>query len=231
VSERRPLAALEALKAGGLQSTSRRMSFVVRGLLVGACVAYPSLAQAQSAPAATATAAAPVRVYMRNEGSPLTFSAQSESAHEQTSWCVSPCDTRLAPGDYQLKLNGVKVQDTVKLRQAGTLHGVYDSRAGTRSAAWLSLNVGGIIGGVLLTVSVAGSSKNAFYFGAGVLAASTAIFFITYRADRATVSFTPDPPPDVRNMPDPAVISGSQHATLDRPSLGSTPGLGFRVAF
>lgn len=170
-------------------------------------------------------------MYMRNEGSPLTFSAQSESGHKQTSWCISPCDAPLAPGDYQLKLNGVKVENTVKLRQAGTLHGVYDSRAGTRSAAWLSLNVGGIIGGVLLTVSVAGSSKNAFYFGAGVLAASTAIFFITYRADRATVSFTPEPPPDVHNMPTPAVMSGSQHATLDRPSLGSTPGLGFRLAF
>lgn len=230
--ERRALAALEALKAGSLQSTSRRMSFVVRGLLLGACVACPNLAQAQSAaPTAAAKAAEPVRVYMRNEGSPLTFSAQSESAHEQTSWCVSPCDTRLAPGDYQLNLNGVKVRDTVKVRQPGTLHGVYDSRAGTRSAAWLSLNVGGIIGGVLLTVSVAGSSKNAFYFGAGVLAASTAIFFITYRADRATVSFTPDPPPDVRNMPDPAVMSGSRHAMLERPSPGSTPGLGFRIAF
>jgi len=169
---------------------------------------------------------------MRNEGSPLTYSAHSESGHEPSTWCISPCEAQLAPGDYQLKLNGVKVEDTLKLRRAGTLRGEYHSRAGTRSAAWLSLNIGGIIGGVFLTVGVAGASKNNYYVGAGVLAAATAIFFITYRTDRATVSFAPEAPSDVHDMPDPAVISGSRHASLDRPSLGSTPrGLGFRVEF
>jgi len=209
------------------------MSFVVRGLLGAACVACPGLAQAQSAPAPAANAApALVRVYMRNEGSPLTYSAQSESGHESTTWCISPCDAQLAPGDYRLKLNGVKVDDTLTLRRAGTVRGEYHSRAGTRSAAWLSLNIGGIIGGVFLTVGVAGGAKYNYYIGAGVLAATTAIFFITYRTDRATVSFAPELPPDVRNMPDPAATSGARHASLDRPSLGSTArGLGFRVSF
>lgn len=207
------------------------MSFVVRGLLGVACVACPSLAQAQSAPAA-ATSPAPVRVYMRNEGSPLTFSAQPTSSHKPPTWCVSPCDAQFLPGDYQLKLNGLKVEDTLKLHQPGTLHGEYHSRAGTRSGAWLALNVGGIIGGVFITVGVASSSKGAFYIGGGVLAAATAIFFITYRTDRATVSFAPEPPPDTRGMPAPAPSNGPRHASLDVPSFGSTPrGLGFRVAF
>jgi hypothetical protein len=211
------------------------MSFVVRGLLGAACVACPGLAQAQSVPApppAANTAPAPVRVYMRNEGGPLTYSAQSESGHAPSTWCISPCEAQLAPGDYRLKLNGLKVDDTLKLRRAGTLRGEYHSRAGTRSAAWLSLNIGGIIGGVFLTVGLAGGSKNNFYVGAGVLAAATGIFFITYRTDRATVSFVPELPPDVHDMPDPGVGSGARHASLDRPSWGSTPrGLGFRVAF
>jgi hypothetical protein len=208
------------------------MSFLVRGLLGVACVACPSLALAQSAPAPAANSApAPVRVYMRSEGSPMTFSAQSEADHKQTTWCVSPCDRQLSPGDYRLKLNGLKVEDTLALQRAGTLRGEYHSRAGTRSAAWLSLNIGGIIGGVFITVGIASSSKNAFYVGGGVLASATAIFFITYRADRATVSFTPELPSDVRNMPEPAA-SGARHASLDRPSFGSTPrGLGFRIAF
>jgi len=211
------------------------MSFVVRGLLGVACVACPTLAQAQSAPpapAVPAAAPAPVRVYMRNEGGPLTFSAHAESGHDQATWCISPCDARLLPGDYQLKLNGVKVDDTLTLRQPGTLRGEYHSRTGTRSAAWLALNVGGIIGGVFITVGLAGGPKATYAIGGGVLAGATAIFFITYRADKATVSFTADPPPDVRGMPDPAGTSGSRHAALERPSLGSTPrGLGFRIAF
>lgn len=169
---------------------------------------------------------------MRNEGSPLTYSAHSESGHELAAWCISPCDAHLAPGKYQLKLNGLKVDDPLTLQRTGTLHGEYHSRAGTRAAAWLSLNIGAIIGGVFITVGLASSSKNAFYVGGGVLAGATAIFFITYRTDRATVSFTPETPPDVRSMPDPATPSGSRQVSLDRPSFGSTPrGLGFRLAF
>ncbi|HYP78078.1 MAG TPA: hypothetical protein VER12_19030 [Polyangiaceae bacterium] len=208
------------------------MSFVVRALLGVAVVACPSLAQAQNAPAAAAPAPAPVRVFMRNEGAPLTFSARAKSTPAQPTSCISPCDAHLLPGDYQLKLNGLAVEDTLTLRQPGTLHGEYHSRAGTRSGAWLALNIGGIIGGVFITVGVAGSSKNAFYVGGGVLAGSAAIFFITYRSDRASFSFTPDPPADVRGMPEPAPMSGPRHAGLERSSLGSTPrGVGFRIAF
>ena len=208
------------------------MSFVVRGLLGVASIACPSLARAQSAPAVATPPPAPVHVYMRSEGAPLTFSAQPESTSGKPNWCISPCDAHLLPGEYQLKLNGLKVNESVELRQPGTLHGQYQSRSGTRSAAWLALNVGGIIGGVFITVGLAGGSKNAFYVGGGVLAGATAIFFITYRADRASISFTPEPPPDVHGIPDPASMTGTRHASLDRPSLNATPrGLGFRIAF
>jgi hypothetical protein len=209
------------------------MSFVVRGLLLGlASVACPSLAQAQTAPEAPPTVLPPVRVYMRNEGSPLTFAARAKSGPAAPTWCISPCDAQLTPGDYQLKLNGQAVDGTVALHQPGTLHGAYESRANARSGAWLALNLGGIIGGVFITVGLAGGPTTAFAVGGGVLAGAGTIFLITYRSDRASISFTPDPPADVRGMPDPATTSGSRHASLERPSPGSTPrGLGFRIAF
>ncbi|HEY0464919.1 MAG TPA: hypothetical protein VGC79_11945, partial [Polyangiaceae bacterium] len=208
------------------------MSFVVRGLLGVASLAWPALAQAQTAPAAASPAPASVRVYMRNQGAPLTYSVHPKSGHASPTWCISPCDARLLPGDYQLKLNGVKVGDTLTLRQPGTLHGEYQSYAGTRQGAWLALNVGGIVGGVFMTVGLASSSYTAFAIGGGVLAGATAIFFITYRSDRAKLSFTADLPPDVRGMPDPANLSGTRHAALERSSIGSPArGLGFRIAF
>ncbi|MEI9952635.1 MAG: hypothetical protein WDO74_27550 [Pseudomonadota bacterium] len=208
------------------------MSFVVRVLLGVASVACPTLAQAQTAPTAPPTAAPPVRVYIRNEGPPLTFSARAESGHSAPTWCISPCDVRVSPGDYQLKLNGRPVDGAVALRQPGTLHGEYQSRTGMRSAAWLAMNLGGIIGGVFITVGAAGGSKAAFAIGGGVLAGAGLIFLVTYRSDRASISFTPDPPPDVRGMPEPATMSGSRQASSEPSSLGSTPrGVGFRVAF
>jgi hypothetical protein len=208
------------------------MSFVVRWSLGVASVACPALAQAQSAATAAPSAPAPVRVYMRNEGAPMTFSAHSKSARSKPTWCISPCDAQLLPGDYRLELNGLKVQDTLMLRQPGTLRGEYQSRVGARSAAWLALNVGGIIGGVFITVGMAGGSKLAYFVGGGVLAGATAIFFITYRADRASVSFTPDAPPDVHGMPDPASMTGTRQAVIDRQTLGASPrGFGFRIVF
>ncbi len=208
------------------------MSFVVRGLLGVASVVCPCLAQAQTAPTALPTAPPPLRVYLRNEGPPLTFSARAETGHGAATWCIAPCDVRLSPGDYQLKLNGRAVDGAVALRQPGTLHGEYQSRTGARSAAWLAVNLGGIIGGVFVTVGAAGGSKTAFAIGGGVLAGTGLIFLITYRADRASVSFTPDPPPDVRGMPEPATMSGTRQASFEPTSPVSTPrGVGFRVAF
>ncbi len=215
------------------------MSFVVRALLGAASVACPALAQAQTAsaalPAGSAAppaAPAPLHVYMRNEGGPLTFSAHAESGHASPTWCISPCDAHLVPGEYQLKLNGVPADDSVALRQPGTLHGEYESRANWRAGAWLAANLGGIIGGVFITVGAAGSSKTAFIVGGSVLAGAGVIFLLTYRADRASISFTPDSPPDVKGMPDPGAMSGARHALLEPTSPGSTPrGLGFRIVF
>jgi hypothetical protein len=208
------------------------MSFVVRGLLGVASIACPALALAQSAPTAPPAASAPLRLYVRNEGPPLTFSARTEASKGTPTWCISPCDVRLSPGNYQLQLNGRPVDETMTLRQPGTLHGEYQSRAAAREGAWLALNIGGIIGGVFLTVGMASGSPGGFYVGGGVLVGAGAIFLITYRADRAKISFTPDPPPDVRGMPEPAPMSGSRHAFMEPLSPRSTPrGLGFRIAF
>jgi len=192
----------------------------------------PATAPAPAPATAPAPAPAPVRVYMRNEGAPLKFSAQPASGQGTRAWCISPCDVHLSPGDYQLELNGRTVDTKLPLNRPGTVHGEYESRAGTRSAAWLALNLGGIIGGVFITVGIAGSSKNAAYVGGGVLAAATAIFFITYRSDRASISFSPETPPDTRGMPEPAPAGGPRRAALEPSSLHSMPrGLGFRIAF
>ncbi|HKO53585.1 MAG TPA: hypothetical protein VJV79_38010 [Polyangiaceae bacterium] len=208
------------------------MSFVVRGLLCVAGVAYPCLAQAQSAPAAQPTSSPSLRVYLRSEGAPLTFSTHVESGHGSPTWCISPCDVRLSPGEYQVALNGRAVDGRVALQRPGTLRGEYQSRAASRSAAWLALNLGGVIGGVFVTVGAINGSPAAFAVGGGVLAGATAIFFITYRADRASVSFTPEPPPDVHGIPEPAAMSGSRQAFVEPTAPGSTPrGVGFRIAF
>lgn len=212
------------------------MSFLVRGLIAAAIVAVPVLAQAQVAPeAAAAPAAPPLHVYMRNAGSPLTFSARAETDHGTPTWCISPCDARLPVGNYELKLNGVTVDGKLSLRQPGTVHGEYHSRAGARSAAWLSLNVGGIIGGVFITVAALGGPSWAYAAGGGSIAGAGALFVISYRSDRASVSFTPDQPPDVRGMPEPASASAGHSGSAsaaERASLGSMPrGVGFRIAF
>ena len=209
------------------------MSFVVRGLIAAAIVGAPALAQAQAAPeAAAAPSAPPLHVYMRNAGSPLTFSARADTDHGTPTWCISPCDVRLAAGNYELKLNGVTADGKLALRQPGTLHGEYHSRAGARSLAWLSLNVGGIIGGVFITVAALGGPSWAYAAGGGSIAGAGALFVISYRSDRATISFTPEQPPDVRGMPEPASASRSGAAASERASLGSTPrGVGLRIAF
>jgi len=210
------------------------MSFVIRGLVGAATVAYPALVQAQTVPMPDVppVSPAPLHVYMRDEGAPLTFTARTESGQAPVQWCVSPCDARLAPGNYRLALNGTSAFGTLSLRRPGTLHGEYRSRAGARSAAWLALNVGGIIGGVFLTVAAISGASSAYAASGVSLAGASAIFLLVYRTDRASVSFTPDPPLDVRGMPPSARLAGSGNLSSERASIGSTrPGLGLRIAF
>ena len=220
------------------------MSFVVRGFLCAALLASSGLAHAEGAPRAAAQdSAAPasiahaalpaLRVYMRTEDEPLTFSARARRDTGTPTWCVAPCDAGLPPGDYQLKLNGVTVDGYVPLRQAGTLHGELHSRAGARAGAWLALNVGGILGGVFITVAALGGPSWAYVAGGGSLAAGGVLFVVSYRADRASVSFTPGEPLDVRGMPAPQDTAAGGTARLtDRPSAGSQArGFGFRVEF
>jgi hypothetical protein len=168
---------------------------------------------------------------MRTDGQPLTFSARERASTLQPIWCVAPCNAALPPGEYQLKLNGVLADDTLKLSKPGTLHGEYHSREASRSGGWLALNVGGILGGVFVTVGALGGPSWAYVAGGGSLLAGGLIFVVTYRADSATVSFTPSEPLDVRGMPEPsprALLTDS----ADRARAASAArGLGFRVAF
>jgi len=186
----------------------------------------------------TAPAPAPkaVRVYMRTDGQPLTFSARARSSITASpTWCSSPCDARFLPGQYQLKLNDVPVNGPVQLSNPGTLHGQFESREASREAGWLALNVGGILGGVFLTVGALGGPSWAYLAGGGSLAAGGVLFLITYRADRASVTFTPADPIDVRGLPlaETRSDNGPSAARVsDRAALGSTPrGLGFQIVF
>jgi hypothetical protein len=220
------------------------MSLVVRGLLCAGLLSSSGVARAESTPAAAAgdtavpVSAAPapaptLRVYMRTEDEPLTFSARARSDTGTPTLCVAPCDTDLLPGDYQLKLNGVTVDDYVPLREPGTLHGELRSRAGARAGAWLALNVGGILGGVFVTVAALGGPSWAYIAGGGSLAAGGVLFVVSYRADRAIISFTPGEPLDVRGMPAPQNPGSAGAASLpDRPNAGlQARGFGFRVEF
>ena len=205
------------------------MSLLVRGLLGAGLLAVSARAQAE--PVAPSPSPAPVRVYMRTENEPLSFSARAQSSHRAPNLCVAPCDAGLAPGDYELKLNGVIVDGPVALRTPGTWHGELHSRAGARDGAWLGLNVGGILGGVFVTVAALGGPSWAYIAGGGSLAAGGVIFVLAYRADRATVSFTPGEPLDVRGMPVPQGAAAALVAP-DRANLGSQArGLGFRLEF
>jgi hypothetical protein len=182
----------------------------------------------------TPAAAPTVRVYMRTVDEPLTFSARAQSSDGTPAVCASPCDIGLLPGDYQLKLNGLTVDGYVPLRAPGTLLGEYHSRANMRAAAWLGLNVGGILGGVFITVAALGGPSWAYIAGGGSLAGGALVFVLSYRGDHATVSFAPGEPLDVRGMPSPESVapSGAAFDLADRPTFAAqSRSLGFRVAF
>jgi hypothetical protein len=193
----------------------------------------PGPSNAPSAPPARPT----VRVFMRADDEPLVFSARAQNSDGTPTLCSSPCDERFLPGDYQLRLNGVAVQGPVKLVNPGTLHGQFISREGSREGGWLALNVGGILGGVFITVAALGGPSWAYIAGGGSLTAGGVIFLVTYRADSAKVSFSPGEPSDVLGLPPPIPTqdnsSGPSHGVnLDRPGLGTQArGLGFRIAF
>ncbi|MET0795369.1 MAG: hypothetical protein ABW061_27870 [Polyangiaceae bacterium] len=212
------------------------MSAFVRGLVGAGFLASTALAHAEPAPAnaSAPVPAAPLRVYMRTAGQPLTFSARERSSSQEPTWCVAPCNAAFAPGDYQLRLNGVLADENVNLNRAGTLHGELHSRGASRSAGWLALNVGGIVGGVFITVGALGGPSWAYAAGGGSLLAGAVTFVVTYRADSATVTFTPSEPVDVRGMPLPPERSAGAWL-LDAPDrarfAGQARGLGFRVAF
>lgn len=219
-------------------------SVVGRGLVCVALLARSVVAHAEAnAPSAPTAPAAPtqpaanpavIRVYMRAGDRPLTFSARAKASHATPTWCIAPCDAQFAPGDYQLKLNGVSAGNPVALRARGTLEGRYHSREASRAGGWLALNVGGILGGVFITVGALGGPSWAFAAGGGSIAAGAVVFLITYRADSASVTFTPAEPSDVRGMPIPESRAAGSAASAfpDRTRLGSQArGLGFRIAF
>ena len=198
--------------------------------------AAPSIANPSAAPATSPA----VRVFMRSGSDPLLFSARAKNDTGRPTWCSAPCDARLPPGDYQLRLNGVVVDGPLKVVGPGTLQGKLESREASREGGWLALNVGGILGGVFVTVAALGGPSWAYIAGGGSLLSGGAIFALTYRADRATVSFSPDEPVDVRGLPPPAPAENNSSgptpsAALDRadhPRLGAQArGLGLRVHF
>jgi len=181
-----------------------------------------------------------MQVYMRSGREPLRFSVRATNSRGTPSLCSAPCDAKLVPGDYQLRLNGVMVESPIKLSRPGTLEGKLDSREASREGGWLALNVGGILGGVFITVAALGGPSWTYAAGGGSVLSGGVIFVLAYRADRASVSFVPSEPADVRGLPPPAPTDHpstgpTPNASLelkDRPGLGArTPGLGVRFTF
>jgi hypothetical protein len=171
---------------------------------------------------------------MRAEPEPLSFSARAANSDGTPTWCVAPCDAHFTPGDYELKLNGVFVDRSVSLRDTGTLRGELHSHAGARAGAWLGLNVGGILGGVFITVAALGGPSWAYIAGGGSLLAGGLVFVVAYRDDRATVSFTPGEPNDVRGMPPtqgPKAGGQALNAADRSVPAAQARGFGFRIEF
>jgi hypothetical protein len=177
---------------------------------------------------------------MRSGREPLQFSVRATNNRGTPNLCSAPCDAKLAPGDYQLRLNGVMVDGSIKVSRPGTLEGTLDSREASREGGWLALNVGGILGGVFITVAALGGPSWTYAAGGGSLLSGGVIFALAYRADRASVSFVPSEPADVRGLPPPAPTDNhssgpTPNASLElreRSGFGArTPGLGVRVTF
>ena len=219
------------------------MSVVIRGLfwrsfgLAGALAAVigsPAVARAQVAKPSTDAATLPVRLYMRADGQLLTFAVRDVASHGAPSFCVAPCSAPVAVGHYELRLNGVVAAPAFGVLRKGTLEGHYHSREASRAGGWLALNLGGIVGGVFLTVGALGGPSWAYVAGGGTLAAAGVVFLVSYRPDTASVSFTPGDPPDVRGLPLPESPSamGGSFAEPDRLRFGSAQrALGFRLVF
>jgi len=217
------------------------------GLVALTVLSTPVVARAESPTppepgAEEAAAAAPpekpmVRVFLRSGIEPVLFSARPEHSDDTPALCTAPCDLKLLPGDYRLRLNGVPVDGKVALTRPGTLEGKFESREAGREGAWLALNVGGILGGVFVTVAALGGPSWTYIAGGGSLLGGGVIFVLTYHGDRATVSFSPSEPEDIRGLPAPIPTdtnsSGPLHnAALDRPTFGQQArGFGFRIAF
>jgi hypothetical protein len=177
---------------------------------------------------------------MRSGSEPLLFSARATNDRGTPMLCSAPCDAKLLPGDYQLRLNGVVVDGPVKVGHSGTLEGRLQSREASRVGGWLALNVGGILGGVFITVAALGGPSWTYAAGGGSLLSGGVIFALTYRADRAEVSFSPSEPVDVRGLPPPEPTQNNSsgptpNASLDRRERvspgGQARGLGFELRF
>jgi hypothetical protein len=211
------------------------MSVVVaRGLVFVGLLASAPVARAQTSQHSEPMPVKPLRFYLRAGRQPVTFSERAKTSSGTPTWCIAPCNVELAPGDYQLKLNGVLASDSLLLRRSGTLSGQYHSRETSRSVGWLALNMGGILGGVFVTVAALGGPSWAYVAGGGSLAAGGLIFLVTYRADSASVSFSPGEPIDMRGMSVPESQPSSRTGSEFRDRLGLASqgrGLGLRVAF
>lgn len=208
------------------------MSVFLRGLLCAALLAVSARARADQPGAPEPKSTPPVLIYMRTERQPLTFTARAKSRSATPSWCASPCSARLEPGEYELRLNGVQANGGLQLRRSGTLYGQYHSHEAARTGGWLALNVGGIIGGVFVTVAALGGPSWAYAAGGGALAAGGLAFYLSYRPDTASVGFTPSAPADVEGMPLPAEAVALSRRTLEQGSLGMAPrSFGVRILF
>jgi hypothetical protein len=175
---------------------------------------------------------------MRSGTEPLVFWARAEDPASSPTLCTAPCDARFLPGKYELKLNGVRVEGAVKLGQQGTLQGTLVSREGSREGGWLALNVGGILTGVFVTIAALGGPKWAYAAGGGALLSGGVIFALTYRADRASVSFSPSQPSDMRGLPPPVPAEDNNSGPALSSSADRARGLGaqahsvgFQLAF
>lgn len=82
---------------------------------------------------------------------PTVVSEITNNVWEYQRLCVAPCETMLAPGEYQLAISSetrepVLVEETIELSEPSVVEGVYRSYTPERMAGWLILGLGAISG-------------------------------------------------------------------------------------
>jgi hypothetical protein len=131
--------------------------------------------------------------------------------------CTAPCDARIPVGTHRLALTqgggrAIETDDPIEVPGPSTLHGIYESRTGTRVAGWIVLGASVVAGTVVMLTSIKSKQDcsigpndcyptsdfdtTQFLVGTGIMAAGTVVGLVLgLQKDHATIEVVPQGPP------------------------------------